>query len=407
MRRRGWPALLVGALAAALVLLAGTAVLWSRDRARRPAASIPAPPATRPSPDPATLQVLLDELVEAGAPGAIALVRTGQATWQGASGLGDLTARRATHPSDRFRIGSVTKSFVATVVLQLVDEGRLGLDDPLERWLPGAVPGGERITIRQLLNHTSGLYNYTDALLGPLLAKPTRQAYQQLAARSFTPRALVAIATRHRPLFPPGTRFAYSNTNYILLGLVVERVTGDRLAVQLQQRIFQPLGLAATELPGTQRRIRGRHIHGYAPPNRAWLPSDGPAGLIDVTQANPSWAWAATAMISSAADLARFYQALLSGRLLGPELLKAMQTTVDASEQFGPGAGYGLGLLRLPLGCGGQVWGHGGDIAGYATVAFSTQDTTHQLVLMDNLLPAPGGAVQSAVEHALSQGLSC
>lgn len=187
----------------------------------------------------------------------------------------------------------------------------------------------------------------------------------------------------------------------------MERVTGDRLAGQLQQRILRPLGLADTELAGTQRRIGGRHVHGYAPPDRAWLPSDGPAGLVDVTQANPSWAWAAGAMITSASDLAHFYQALLSGRLLGPELLKAMQTTVDAGEQFGTDTGYGLGLMRLALGCGGQVWGHGGEIAGYATVAFSTQDAARQLVLVDNLLPAPGGAVQAAVENALSQGLSC
>jgi D-alanyl-D-alanine carboxypeptidase len=403
--RRGSPTLLVGALVAAL-LLAGTAVLWWRDHAA-PAASVPVPTATRSPPDPATLQLLVDGVVEAGAPGAVALVRTGQGTWEGASGLGDLGARRPAHAGDRFRIGSVTKSFVATVVLQLVGEGRLGLDDRLQQWLPGAVPGGQHITIRQLLNHTSGLANYTDDLLGPLLAKPTRQAYQQLAARNFTPRALVAMATRHRPLFPPGTRFSYSNTNYILLGLLVERVTGDRLAGQLHQRILAPLGLADTELPGTQRRIRGQYLHGYAPPDRAWLPSDGPAGLVDVTQANPSWAGAAGAMISSAADLARFYQALLGGRLLGPELLKAMQTTVDASEQYGPAAGYGLGLMRLALGCGGQVWGHGGEVAGYATVAFSTRDAARQLVLTDNLLPAPGGAVQSAVENALNQGLSC
>jgi len=301
----------------------------------------------------------------------------------------------------------VTKSFVATVVLQLVGEGRLRLDDRLQRWLPGAVPGGERITIRQLLNHTSGLFDYTDDLQGPLRAKPTRQVYQQMAARRFAPRALVAMAARHRPLFPPGARFSYSNTNYVLLGLVVERVTGARLAGQLHRRILAPLGLADTELPGAQQRLRGQHLHGYAPPDRAWLPSDGPAGLLDVTQANPSWAWAAGAMVSSAADLARFYQALLGGRLLDPELLQAMQTTVDASKQFGPGAGYGLGLLRLALGCGGQVWGHDGVIAGYATVAFSTHDATHQLVLANNLLPAPGGVVRAAVEHALSQGLSC
>jgi D-alanyl-D-alanine carboxypeptidase len=404
--RQGSPALLVGVLVTVLALLAGMAVLWSLDDAA-PAANVPAPSATRPPLDPATLQQLVDGVVEAGAPGAVALVRAGQGTWQGASGLGDLGAKRRAWAGDRFRIGSVTKSFVATVVLQLVAEGSLGLDDRLQQWLPGAVPDSQHITIRQLLNHTSGLSDYTDDLLGPLRVKPTRQAYQQMAARRFTPRALVAMAARHRPLFPPGTRFSYSNTNYILLGLVVERVTGDRLAGQLHRRILAPLGLADTELPGSQWRLHGRHLHGYAPPNRAWLPSDGPAGLVDVTQSNPSWVWAAGAMISSAADLAHFYQALLGGRLLGPELLTAMQTTADASAVFGPGAGYGLGLIRLPLGCGGQVWGHGGEIAGYATVAFSSRDAARQLVLMDNLLPAPGGEIQSAVNNALGQGLSC
>jgi D-alanyl-D-alanine carboxypeptidase len=348
----------------------------------------------------------VDGVVEAGAPGAVALVRTGKRTWQGVGGLGELAAERPPRPADRFRIGSVTKSFVATVVLQLVAEGKLRLDDHVRHWLGGAVPGGERITIRQLLNHTSGLYNYTDDLLPPLTAMPARQALRQMAARNFQPRQLVAIAAGRPPLFPPGERFAYSNTNYILLGLVVERVTGDQLAVQLHRRILRPLGLADTELPGT-RRLGGRQVHGYAPPDQSWLPSDGPAGLVDVTQTNPSWSWAAGAMVSSATDLARFYQALLGGRLLGPGLLEAMQTTVDASEQFGAGAGYGLGLLRLPLGCDGQVWGHGGELPGYATVAFSSRDAARQLILVSNLVPAPGRAVQAAVEHALDQGLSC
>ena len=401
------PVLLAAALGVAVALVAGTATLWPRDHPTIAPAGAPAPAATQPAPDPATLQRLVDGVVEAGAPGAVAVVRTGQRTWQGVSGRGDLTARRPPRPTDRFRIGSVTKSFVATVVLQLAGEGRLSLDDNLERWLPGAVPHGERITIRQLLNHTSGLYDYTDELLPPLADMPARQALRQMAARNFRPRQLVAIATRHRPLFAPGTRFAYSNTNYILLGLVVERVTGDQLAVQLHQRILAPLKLADTELPGTQQHLRGRHVHGYAPPDRAWLPSDGPAGLVDVTQTNPSWSWAAGAMVSSTPDLARFYQALLGGRLLDPGLLEAMRTTVDASEQFGAGAGYGLGLLRLPLGCDGQVWGHGGELPGYATVAFSSRDAARQLILVSNLVPAPGGAVQAAVEHGLTQGLSC
>jgi CubicO group peptidase (beta-lactamase class C family) len=128
--------------------------------------------------------------VEAGAPGAIALIRTGQRTWPEVGGLGDLHARHPARPADRFRIGSVTKSFVATVVLQLAGEGRLGLDDSLQRWLPGAVPGGENFTIRQLLNHTSGLHDYTDDLLPRLTAMPARQALRQMAARNYQPQQL-------------------------------------------------------------------------------------------------------------------------------------------------------------------------------------------------------------------------
>jgi D-alanyl-D-alanine carboxypeptidase len=180
----------------------------------------------------------------------------------------------------------VTKSFVATVALQLVGEHKLGLDDHLERWLPRLVPNGDDITVHQLLNHTSGLYDYSDDLPEP--------------PRSFRPQALIAIANRHKPLFSPGTRFSYSNTNYILAGLLIERVTGQRLAAQLRQRIFQPLGLRDTELPSTQPTIAGPHAHGYAPPDPTWRATDGSATLVDVTEMDPSWAWAAGAMVSSA-----------------------------------------------------------------------------------------------------------
>jgi len=292
-----------GGLAALLLLVSGTAVWWSRDRPATPA-SVQAPPATRASPDPAALQRQLDKVVETGAPGVVALVRSGPQTWQGASGLGDLGAKRPARAGDRFRIGSVTKSFVATVALQLVGEGKLGLDDHLERWLPGLVPNGDDITVRQLLNHTSGLYDYTDDLPEP--------------PRPFQPRELVAIATDHRPLFAPGTRFSYSNTNYILAGLVIERVTGQRLAAQLQQRIFQPLDLGDTELPVTEQALASPSIHGYAPREKGWRVTDGPAGLLDVTEMDPSWAWAAGAMVSTTSDLARFYQALLSASCSTP-----------------------------------------------------------------------------------------
>ena len=390
MRRR-WVPMLAGGLMAAVLLLAGTAVLWPRDRASSPA-RVAAPRATPPA-EPAAWQRELDGVVEAGAPGVVALIRTGQQTWQGASGLGQVRGRRPARPGDRFRVGSVTKSFVATLVLQLVGEGRLRLDDSLEEWLPGLVPGGRRITVRELLNHTSGLYDYSDDLPEP--------------PRSLRPRELVAIATGHRPRFAPGTRFSYSNTNYILTGLLIQRVTGQPLAAQLQQRILGPLGLHETELPAIQPAITGPHAHGYMPPDQRWRSTDGSDRLVDVTEMDPSWAWAAGGMVSTTADLARFYQALLGGRLLSPELLQAMQTTVDASRQFGHGTGYGLGLMVLRQGCGVEIWGHGGALAGYRTTAFSSPTADRQLVAMTNLNPDPGLAVQAAVDNLLRREISC
>jgi D-alanyl-D-alanine carboxypeptidase len=385
-------ALLAGGLVAALLLVA-TLVWRPQDRPATPPTSVSTPRASRTPTDPAALQKQLDGVVEAGAPGVVGLIRTGERTWQGASGLGDLRAKRPARAGDRFRIGSVTKSFVATVVLQLVGEDRLSLDDKLERWLPGLVPSGEQITVRQLLQHTSGLYNYTDDLPEP--------------PRRFRPRELVAIATGHKPLFAPGTQFSYSNTNYILAGLVVERVTGQPLAAQLRQRIFQPLRLDDTELPTTQRRIAGPHARGYAPPDKDWRVSDDPDRLVDVTEMDTSWAWAAGAMVSTTTDLARFYQALLGGQLLTPELLKQMRTTVDAS-QAGHGARYGLGLEVLRPGCGVELWGHGGSLEGYGTTAFSTPDADRQLIIVTNLQPEPEPrAAAAAVENILRREVSC
>lgn len=159
--RRPSVAMLAAGLVAVLVLVVAAVAWWPEDRSTAPPTGPSAPRANRPPTDPAALQKQLDRVVEAGTPGVVGLVRTGERTWQGASGLGDLRANRPARAGDRFRVGSVTKSFVATLVLQLVGEGRLSLDDNLERWLPGLVPKGEQITVRELLNHTSGLYNYT------------------------------------------------------------------------------------------------------------------------------------------------------------------------------------------------------------------------------------------------------
>lgn len=328
-----------------------------------PTAAAPGRPAVAPK---TTLQRALDDLVAAGAPGAIALVRDGDRTVRLASGYADLKTKRPMRVTDRFRVGSATKAFVATVVLQLVGEGKLSLSDTVERGLPGLVPNGRAITIRRLLNHTSGLFDYIEdsRVLGPRL--------RRLPTRVWTPRELVAVATSHAPLFAPGARWSYSNTNYVLLGLIIEKTTGQPLEAQLRKRIFTPLGLRGTSFD-TKPSIAGRYAHGYE--------RVGGPGLQDVGSISPSIYWAAGAVVSTADDLARFFRELLSGRLLRPELLREMRTPVLVT----PEQQYGLGLYRNRTPCGGGVfWGHGGGAPGYSTEALMRQDGRRQFVLLVN-----------------------
>jgi D-alanyl-D-alanine carboxypeptidase len=309
------------------------------------------------------LQRRLDAVVAAGAPGAMLLVRDGDRTIRLTSGNGNLRPKTPMRAGDRFRVGSITKTFVATVVLQLVAERKLGLEDTVARWLPGVVPDGERITVRQLLNHTSGLFAFggdrdfvTQASRHPL--------------RVWTPREIVAIATGHPPTFAPGAGWSYSDTNYYVLGLIVETATGRSLAGELRRRILAPLRLRATSLP-TQPGIAERHAHGY------FL-----RPLQDVTVGSPSVQWAAGALVSTAGDLARFFRALLGGRLVRPDLLRLMETTV-AARQLGPGNAYGLGLQRVPEPCG-AFWGHAGGSPGYVAHALNSRDGSHQVVVLVN-----------------------
>jgi D-alanyl-D-alanine carboxypeptidase len=325
--------------------------------------------ATAPADAPALatqLQQQLDALVAAGVPGALVLVRTRDRTIRLASGYGNLAPRTPMRTTDRFRVGSETKTFVATVVLQLVGEHKLSLTDTVERWLPGLVPGGERISLRQLLNHTSGLFDYAeDKAFGRQLANRTKV---------WTPRQLVGIATAHTPLFAPGARWSYSNTGYILLGLIVEKASGNTLQSELQRRIFAPLRLRATSFD-TQPRITGRHAHGYT--------RDGKSGLVDVSVVTPSLLWAAGAIVSTADDLVRFHRGLFRGRLLRPALLRAMTTTVPVSAAGGPQA-YGLGLIVSRYGSCGVFRGHGGETFGYETFTDSSSDGKRDLVVALN-----------------------
>jgi D-alanyl-D-alanine carboxypeptidase len=330
------------------------------------AVAVAANPAAGRAAPRAKLQRAVDALAAAGAPGAVALVRDGDRTIRVAGGYGALAKRTPMRARHRFRVGSSTKTFVAAVVLQLAGERKLALDDSVERWLPGLVPNGDQITVRQLLNHTSGLADYApdedETFIRRVLAN-RRRAWQ--------PRELVAIGTAHRPLFAPGARWSYSNTGYILLGLIVEAASGNPLGAELQQRIFAPLRLRATSFD-TKPRIAGRHAHGYS--------RVGARRRFDISVVSQSWTWAAGAIVSTADDLGRFYRTLLDGHLLRPELLAEMEMTVPAPS---PIQRYGLGLIRTRLPCG-LFWGHGGETLGYQSFADSRADGKRQVMIALN-----------------------
>lgn len=300
-----------------------------------------------------------------GVPGASIVVRHGDSTSKVASGVGEVATKAKLEVDDKVRIGSVAKPYIAVVVLQLAEEKKLALDDSVERLLPGMVPKGAGITVRQLLNHTSGIPNYEEHpdYMAPYLAGDFNHVT--------TPAQLVAMGTSFGSLFPPGTASTYSNTNYTLAGLLIEKVTGTDLGTQLDKRIFGPLGLKSTSLPTTSE-IAGRHAHGYfvmgAPP------------ATDVTRFSPSIGWAGGSIISTTTDVTTFVRALLEGRLVRPESLAAMMTTVTQTN----GETYGLGLARKELPCG-TAWGHQGNFPGYFMETWSTPDADRQVTVAYNL----------------------
>jgi D-alanyl-D-alanine carboxypeptidase len=265
----------------------------------------------------------------------------------------------------------------------LVAEGRLSLSDTVERWLPGILPYGDQVTIRQLLNHTSGV---PDNALEPLVRLYT---FPHGRARAWTPRELVALVADQPPDFPPGTAWSYSNTGYVLAGMIVEAATGRKLGQELARRILRPLRLRDTFFPVNRPDIPGPNPRGYS------VPLDDEAGpLLDFTVYNPSLAWGAGNLISDLADLERFFRALLGGRLLPPRLLAQMTTPVDTGV-LGYGYGLGLEMIQTPSG---RLVGHGGAIPGFDNIVLSTEDGRRQLGIMINEFIAP-----TAVLEALTQ----
>ena len=299
-------------------------------------------------------------LVEAGYPAALAAVSDSKGESAGvAVGKGNLETGQAPPMDGEVRIGSNTKTFVAVVVMQLVQEGKVGLDEPIETYLPGLIKGegvdGSKITVRQLLQHTSGLPEYTDTYLS------SRAAESENMQHYVPPRDLLDTALGKPAAFEPGTQWKYTNTNYIVLGMLIERVSQRPVGEQIDERIVKKLGLSHTYFPAPgEEKIRGTHPQGYH------LSAEGK--LEDITEMDPAWGWAAGAMVSTPSELNTFFQAVLDGRLLTQASIDEMKNgAVDASSHLGSGTVYGLGLIGRSLSCGGTAWGHGGDIAGYHT----------------------------------------
>ncbi|MFI0736201.1 serine hydrolase domain-containing protein [Streptomyces sp. NPDC021225] len=324
---------------------------------------------------------------EGSAPGAAALARDGDGTRFASAGLADLRTGRRIHRNDRFRAGSITKTLIATVVLQLADERRLGLDDTVEEHLPGLVRGrgndGRKITLRQLLTHTSGLFDFAaDQRVARRLSRPP-------TAAPLTPRQLVRTAVAHRPRFAPGAAWHYSNTNYVLLGLVVQRVTGRPYAAETERRVLGPLGLRGTSFPGARGTLPTPHGRGYAP-----ITGTGTGTPRDVTVLDPSAAGAAGEAISTLDDLARFFGALLRGGLLPPAALRRMRDTTASDGR------YGMGLFPVRLSCGVTLWGHNGQINGSYAQVVATPDGRRVLAYRLNTEARPAAAAERALLKA-------
>jgi D-alanyl-D-alanine carboxypeptidase len=331
----------------------------------------------------------VDSVVKAGAPGAVLLVRDGNETTRLTAGVANLTTKRSIAAGDHYRIASLTKTYVATVVLQLAAEHKLKLDDPVERWRPGLLREGDKITIRMLLNHTSGLYDHEKdpEVLAPYLSGDLGYYW--------APLRLVTLADSRPAHYAPGdTEVAtYSSTNYSVLGLVVKAVTGRSIGAELEQRIFRPLHLSHTSYPTRETNLPRPYAHGY------FMLSE--PTLTDLSGLSPSLSGAAGAIVSTVDDVATFYRALMSGRLLGPAQLKTMRTTMaDLDGDLPQRMGYGL--IRFTTACG-IAWGHSGSFPGYWTHAWSSADGKRQVVLMVNIDPtASNPATQAAFYRTLN-----
>ncbi|WP_162951048.1 MULTISPECIES: serine hydrolase domain-containing protein [Streptomyces] len=324
---------------------------------------------TEPAVDLAGVRGVLRSALAQGAPGSMARIDDGGTVYQAAAGVADRGNGRAMSDADRFRIGSVTKTFTAVVLLQLVDEKKLSLDAPVNRYLPGLLPD-DRITVRHVLGHRSGLYDYTN----DMFAK-TVTGFEAVRTKVFTPRDLVKLSLGRARTNAPGAVYSYSNTNFVVAGMLIEKLTGNPVGTEYENRIIGPLKLRDTFYVHPGMEIPGRHARGYLTPDQAGAP------LVDATEQTVSWAQSAGALLSSTRDLNTFLSALLGGRLTSAAQLAQMERWMPAS---GSGQAYGLGLRRRDLSCGISVYGHTGAVQGFYTYAFASKDGKRALAAVAN-----------------------
>ncbi|MFS2294384.1 MAG: beta-lactamase family protein [Actinomadura sp.] len=329
--------------------------------------------------DPAKLRATLDATHDAGMHGLFSSVRDGRTRWDGASGVADVRVERPVTPNMRHRVGSITKTFMATAILQQVEKGRIDLDAPVNDYLPGLVPAmaGEQVTVRMLLNHTSGIGDYM-AWAFPSLRELSPRSLEDHRFRSVPPEQLVKWGLAAPRTGIPGERWSYSNTNYIIAGLLLEKVTRTKAETYISRNVIAKAGLRNTYFPSSPW-VFGPHSRMY---ESLYQQVDPPR---DYSTFDMSWAWTAGALVSTNRDLNRFYRRLLTGHLIGEEALVQMKHAVAVKDAEGNFLmNYGLGLYALSLPCG-TFWGHDGVVFGAGAQSLSSEDGSRQMSIALNL----------------------
>ncbi|MEV6907888.1 serine hydrolase domain-containing protein [Amycolatopsis sp. NPDC051071] len=337
-------------------------------------------PATETLLDPAELRSALDGVHHAGVPGVFAEVRQGEQVWHGASGVADLDTGNPVHPGMRQRVGSITKTFVSAAVLLQVEKGHVRLDAPIGDYLPRLVPGerGRKITVRMLLNHTSGLAEYLPYAF-PSLKELAPESLDDNRFRQFRPVELIALGVDAPSTGEPGsTPGVYSNTNYLLLGELLQHLSGTTAEEHIAGSVIEPAGLTQTGFPG-EPQIEEPHSRMY---EALFGRIDPPR---DYSVYNMSWVMPGAGLISTVEDLNRFYGKLLGGEIVTPSSLEQMRRTVPVIAQDGRTLDYGLGLYKTETADGGTFWGHDGTVWGALTMSWTRDDGGRQFSAAMNL----------------------